>query len=51
MEYASYMREQAAKYRELAETFEDAAVHEELLELALTCEQIAAEIEDRDAAG
>ena len=51
MEYAAYMREQAAKYRELAEQLDDPAVHDELLELAETCEQVACRVEDRAAAG
>ena len=51
MEYAAYLREQAEKYRELAETAEERSVRRELLDLALVCEQVAAGIEDRAAAG
>jgi hypothetical protein len=51
MEYAAYLREQAEKYRELAEAAEDGGVRRELLELATVCEQVAASIEDRAAAG
>jgi hypothetical protein len=51
MEDAAYMREQAARYRELAEALDDPAASEELLELAKVCEHVAATIEDRAAAG
>jgi len=51
MEYAAYMRDQAAKYRELAEALEDPGVHRELLELAETCEHVAAHIEERATPG
>jgi hypothetical protein len=51
MEYAAYLREQAEKYRELADTAEDRGVRREMLDLATVCEQVAAGIEDRAAAG
>jgi hypothetical protein len=51
MEYAAYLREQAEKYRELADTAEDRGVRREMLDLASVCEQVAASIEDRAAAG
>ncbi|HEX6842402.1 MAG TPA: hypothetical protein VF113_12760 [Stellaceae bacterium] len=51
MEYAAYLREQADRYRELAEEAEDRGVRHELLDLAAVCEQVAAGIEDRAAAG
>ena len=41
MHYSDYLREQAAKYRQLAETAEDAFVKQELLELAAVCEEVA----------
>jgi hypothetical protein len=34
MHYSDYLREQSAKYRQLAETAEDDFVKQELLELA-----------------
>ena len=38
MDWADYLRDQAAKYWQLAETAE-ASVKEELLDLAATCEE------------
>jgi len=49
--YSDYLREQAAKYRELAETAEDAFVKQEFLELAEICEEAANNIDDRRASG
>ena len=51
MHYSDYLREQAAKYRQLAETAEDAFVKQEFLELAAVCEEVANEIDDRRASG
>ena len=55
MEYAAYMREQAEKYRKLAERLSqnlgDANTHHELLELAETCDNVAATIEERSTGG
>ena len=51
MHYSDYLREQAAKYRQLAETAEDAFVKQELLELAAVCEEVANEIDDRRTSG
>ena len=42
--YSDYLREQAAKYRLLADTAEDASVKQEFLELAAVCEEVANEI-------
>ena len=39
MHYSDYLREQAAKYRQLAEAAEDAFVKQEFLELAAVCEE------------
>jgi hypothetical protein len=51
-EHAMYLREQAAKYRKLAEKRKDStAHHEELRELADACEHAAAQIEDRSPSG
>jgi hypothetical protein len=41
MHYSDYLREQAAKYRQLAEAAEDAFVKQEFLELAAVCEEVA----------
>lgn len=49
--YSDYLREEAAKYRKLAETAEDNFVKQEFLELAHTCEEVANEIDDRRASG
>jgi hypothetical protein len=51
MHYSDYLREQAVKYRELAETAEDAFVKQEFLELAAVCEEAANEIDDRRTSG
>ena len=51
MHESDYLREEAARYRQLAELAEDAAAKEELLELAAVCEEVANEIDDRRAAG
>jgi hypothetical protein len=51
MEYAAYLRDLAAQYRELAEKRRSPPTQYELLELADTCEEVAAQIEDRSPAG
>ena len=51
MEYDDYLREQAAKYRQLAEEADDPAIKQEFLDLAATCEEIANRIEDSLTAG
>jgi hypothetical protein len=48
---SDYYREQAAKYRELAEGTGDAAAKHEYLELAEACEEAANKIDDRRASG
>ena len=50
-QYVAYLREQAAKYRELAQTIADPEGRRELLDLATTCDQVANNIEDRTAGG
>jgi hypothetical protein len=50
-EHAAYLREEAAKYRKLAEERKNSTAHDELLELADACEHIAAHIEDRSPSG
>ena len=49
--YSDHLREQAAKYRNLAEKAEDPSVKQEFLELAGICEEVANEIDDRRASG
>ena len=49
--YSDYLREQAAKYRELAEGAQEAFVKQEFLELAEICEEVANNIDDRRASG
>lgn len=51
MHYSDYLREQAVKYRQLAETADDAFVKQEFFELADICEEVANEIDDRRASG
>ena len=51
MEYAAYLRELAAQYRELAEKRRNSPTQRELLDLADTCEEVACQIEDRSPAG
>jgi hypothetical protein len=41
MDWADYLRDQAAKYRQLAETAEDLSVKRELLDLAAICEEVS----------
>jgi hypothetical protein len=41
MDWADYLRDQAAKYRQLAETAEDLSVKQELLDLAAICEEVS----------
>ena len=49
--YSDYLREQAAKYRELAERAEDPFVKKEFLELSDVCEEVPNNIDDRRASG
>ena len=51
MEAEAFWREQGAKFRRRAETASDPALKQELQELADICEEVAAEMEDRAAAG
>jgi len=51
MNYDDYLREEAAKYRKLAEEAADPLIKQELHELAATCEEVANHIEDRMTAG
>ena len=45
------MREQAAKYREMAEVTEEVFVKQEVLKLADVCEEVSNSIDDRRASG
>ena len=49
--FADYLRDQAVRYRELAEAAEEPSSKEELLSLATMCEDVAANIEDRHPGG
>jgi hypothetical protein len=51
MDWADYLRDQAAKYRQLAETTEDLSIKQELLDLAAICDEAANNIEDRMPGG
>ena len=51
MHNSDYYREQAAKYRELAERAADSAARQEFLELAAACEEAADRIDDLRASG
>jgi hypothetical protein len=48
---SDYYREQAAKYRELAEKAPDAAARKEYLELATACDEAADRLDDMRASG
>ena len=50
-DWADYLRDQAAKYRQLAEAAEDLSIKQELLDLAAVCEEAAENIEDRMPGG
>ena len=49
--YDEYLRDQAVKYRKLAETEHVSDVKIELLELAAVCEDVANNVEDCLTAG
>lgn len=51
MHNSDYYREEAAKYRQLAEGTNDAAAKKEFLELAEACETAADKIDDCRASG
>jgi hypothetical protein len=51
MLFDDYLREQAVKYRELAEQAEESCVRLELLELAAVCDEVADNIEDSQTGG
>jgi hypothetical protein len=51
MDWADYLRDEAAKYRRLAEAAENRSIQQELLDLAAVCEEAADNIEDRMPGG
>jgi hypothetical protein len=51
MELADYLRDQAVMYRKLAEQADDPVVKNEMLDLALVCEEVANNIEDHLTGG
>ncbi len=51
MHYSDYWREQAAHYRQQAETSSDAEARREYIELANVCEDYANQIDDLRASG
>lgn len=51
MHNSDYYREEAAKYRKLAEAAKDAAAKKEFMELAEACETAADKIDDSRASG
>jgi hypothetical protein len=51
MDWSDYLREEAGKYRRLAETAEDPLVKQAFLDLAAVCEEPADNIEDRRTGG
>jgi hypothetical protein len=51
MEWADYLRDEAVRYRQLAEQTDDPVIKSEMLELAAVCEEVANNIEDRLTGG
>ena len=51
MDWADYLRDEAAKYRQLAEQTDDPVIKNEMLELASVCEEVANNIEDHLTGG
>ena len=51
IDWADYLRDEAAKYRQLAKAAEDLSIKQELLDLAAVCEEAADNIEDRMPSG
>jgi len=50
-DFDDYLREEAQKYRKLAEQAHDPLIKQELRELADVCDEVANNIEDRMTAG
>jgi hypothetical protein len=51
MEDVAYWQQRAVDFRERAQTTTDPALHEELLDLAAVCEEVAATMEERASSG
>jgi len=51
MEYSDYLRDQAARYRELAALNEDSFAKQEFFELADICEEVANDMDDQRVSG
>ena len=51
MDWADYLRDEAAKYRQLVEQTDDPVIKSEMLELASVCEEVANDIEDHLTGG
>jgi hypothetical protein len=51
MDWPDYLRDEAAKYRQLAEQTDDPVIKIEMLELASVCEEVASNIEDHLTGG
>lgn len=51
MDFEDYLRDEAAKYRKLAEQAPDPLTKQDLLELAAVCEEVANNIFERMTAG
>jgi len=50
-EYSDYLRDEAAKYRELAAKDQNHYAKREFLELANICEEVANDMDDRRVSG
>lgn len=51
MDFPEYLRAQAAEFRARAREIDETATARELQELAVVCEHVADELEDRQPAG
>ena len=51
MEYSDYLRDQAARYRELAAKNDGSFAKQEFLELADICEEVANNMDDQRVSG
>ena len=51
MHYSDYLREEAARYRKLAESAMEAHIRKEFLELAEVCEEAAERVDNLRASG
>jgi len=51
MEDVAYWQQRAQDFRARAETTSDPVLHEELLDLAAVCEEVAATMEERAPSG